>query len=246
MRRRLTRLALVVSAAAALCCGLVASGAPAATNPDTTLPASSVTSSSAVLNATIFTGGYQVSWQFQYGTSTAYGLTTQSQTISAGHGTVKVSFLLKGLKARTTFHFRIITTLVLPSHGHYYFFAGKGIDLSFKTKSGHGTLSLLNSKLTERKGFTYIPIQCSGTRADLPCAGRLYVNTKFKGKTVACATHVFALRTRHKTNVKALTSKKCLALLLLASKHTIKGTVTFHLIGGQKAFTKSVTITRKG
>jgi phospholipase C len=91
---------------------------PASTPPDgapptvVTMPATSVTTSSATLNATVNPNGKAVSsCRFEYGTSTAYGLTAPCKP-SPGSGTsaVAVSAALSGLKSNTTYHFRIAAT----------------------------------------------------------------------------------------------------------------------------------------
>ncbi|HEV2975631.1 MAG TPA: alkaline phosphatase family protein [Solirubrobacteraceae bacterium] len=88
---------------------------PASTPPDgatptvLTMPATSVTTSSATLNASVNPNGKAVSsCRFEYGSSTAYGLTAPC-TPSPGSGTsaVAVAAPLSGLKSNTTYHFRI-------------------------------------------------------------------------------------------------------------------------------------------
>jgi hypothetical protein len=245
MQRRLSRVALVF-VCAALGAGATASVADAATPPDTTLPASHVTSSSATLHATIFTGGVQTVWEFEYGRTTAYGSTTKAQVIPAGKtGATSVTFTVTGLKSGTTFHYRIATTFTLPPP--YYFGTAVGGDLTFTTKPfPRGHLVLLSHNLTVRKGFTFIPIKCVGTKADLPCSGKLYVNATSHHHSVACSSHTFALRNGHRTTVKALTSKRCLALLARSSDLSIKATLIGHFAGGQKTLRTSVKLILRG
>jgi phosphodiesterase/alkaline phosphatase D-like protein len=85
-------------------------------NPPTLVlgTASSLTSSSAVVNATVNpNGGAVVSCVFEYGASTAYGYTT-SCAPSPGSGTspVPVSASLAGLGTNSTFHYRVVASNV--------------------------------------------------------------------------------------------------------------------------------------
>lgn len=83
---------------------------PAAVTPisATVDPATGITSSQATLNGKINTNGIGVTWHFQWGRTTGYGQTTPSQSISAGHAQVPVSFLVKGLTPNTVYHYRVI------------------------------------------------------------------------------------------------------------------------------------------
>jgi hypothetical protein len=77
-----------------------------------TEPASSVTLTSATLNASVNPDGSEVSkCEFEYGTTTAYGKTALC-TPAPGSGTspVAVSAAVGGLTAHTTYHFRISAT----------------------------------------------------------------------------------------------------------------------------------------
>jgi hypothetical protein len=67
----------------------------------TTQPATDVTATGATLNGTADGGG---SVYFEYGTTTAYGLTTTPQTVTGG----PVSATVSGLTAQTTYHYRIV------------------------------------------------------------------------------------------------------------------------------------------
>jgi hypothetical protein len=74
--------------------------------------ASSVTQSSATLNATVNPNGFEVSaCSFEYGTTTAYGSSSPCAP-SPGSGTspVAVSAALESLGENTTYHFRVVAT----------------------------------------------------------------------------------------------------------------------------------------
>lgn len=73
----------------------------------TTTSATSITKSSATLNGTVDTNGASTSYHFEWGTTTAYGTSTSTQSLSAG-GVDSVSASISGLSAGTTYHFRLV------------------------------------------------------------------------------------------------------------------------------------------
>jgi phosphodiesterase/alkaline phosphatase D-like protein len=75
-----------------------------------TRSASSVTSTSAVLNGTVDPAGRATNYQFQYGTSSAYGLETGAASAGSGTSAVAVKATVSGLVPGTTYHFRVIAT----------------------------------------------------------------------------------------------------------------------------------------
>jgi phage head maturation protease len=84
---------------------LSATGPPVAI----TNPATNVASSSATLNGSVDPHGLTTTVYFQYGTTTSYGHTTDSQT-KTGNTYQSVSANISGLTASTTYHFRIVAT----------------------------------------------------------------------------------------------------------------------------------------
>lgn len=89
--------------------------APArADNPTPPAPATgaatSVERTSATLTATVDPNGAATTYRFQYGTSTAYGLTTAEATVPAGDDPVTVNVPVTGLTEATTYHYRVTAT----------------------------------------------------------------------------------------------------------------------------------------
>ena len=72
--------------------------------------ATNIATTSAVLNATVNPNGAITTYYFQYGTSTAFGLTTSSSSISAGSASSQVSAVVTGLSPGTTYLFRVVAT----------------------------------------------------------------------------------------------------------------------------------------
>jgi hypothetical protein len=95
---------------------------------DSTVPeantglAAAIDATSTVLNGTVSPNGLTTTYYFEYGTTTAYGLVTDSWTTDAD---ASVSETVSGLSADTTYHYRLVAT---NSSGTSY-----GSDRSFQT-----------------------------------------------------------------------------------------------------------------
>jgi hypothetical protein len=77
-----------------------------------TAPASSIAPTAARLNGTVNPNGQATSWYFEYGTTKSYGSKTAAKSAGTGTSSVKVSVSLTGLKATTTYHYRLVATNV--------------------------------------------------------------------------------------------------------------------------------------
>jgi DNA-binding beta-propeller fold protein YncE len=95
----------------------------------TTEAASAVSDKGATLNATVDPNGLSSTYQFEYGTTTAYGSKAPASPKSIGSGTsgVKVAETIEGLIPSTTYHYRVIAT---NAEGTAY-----GEDATFTTKA---------------------------------------------------------------------------------------------------------------
>jgi hypothetical protein len=101
--------------------------AQAATAPGvTTGGAASVAQQTARLTGSVDPNADATTFQFQYGTTSAYGAVTPEQTVS-GDGKKTVTADISGLAPATTYHFRLIAR---NSKG-----LTKGADKAFKTKA---------------------------------------------------------------------------------------------------------------
>lgn len=78
----------------------------------TTEAASAVTETGATLKGQVNPHGYATTYQFEYGLTTAYGSVAPASPESAGSGKVNVAFSkpISGLKANTTYHYRVSAT----------------------------------------------------------------------------------------------------------------------------------------
>jgi hypothetical protein len=89
--------------------GDVVTGVPPAPTV-TTGAASAVLWSTATLNGTVNPNGYATTYQFQYGTSTSYGMTTTSTSAGSGTSAVAAVADLTGLSPDTTYDFQLVAT----------------------------------------------------------------------------------------------------------------------------------------
>jgi phosphodiesterase/alkaline phosphatase D-like protein len=103
---RLAALLAVTVVAAIAAASAVAATAPSAT----TGPVNSVGPTSATVTGTVNPNGTATTWHFEYGTTTSYGSTTTAGNAGSGTSAVAVSFALTGLKAGTTYHYRLVAT----------------------------------------------------------------------------------------------------------------------------------------
>lgn len=108
----------------------------------TTSPARDIKTSSATIGGTVNPNGAATTYYFQYGSTPAYGNTVPATPQSAGSGTspVPVSTSLSGLKANTTYYYRLVA---VNGDG-----TSNGANMTFKTTSS--TLMLAPSLPTVR------------------------------------------------------------------------------------------------
>jgi hypothetical protein len=110
-----------------------------------TNPATAITSSSATLNGTVNPNGLVTSVHFQYGTTTSYGSTTTTLTLT-GNTTQAINANISGLTAGTVYHFRIVAT---NSAG-----TSNGSDVTFTTLTATGPPLVTTSPATYITNFS--------------------------------------------------------------------------------------------
>jgi hypothetical protein len=96
--------------------------------------ADSITTSGATVAGTVNPGGAATTYQVEYGTTSAYGLTTTAADAGAGTDPVSVRVALGGLTADTTYHYRLVATHAAGT--------GRGGDRSFRTSVATGAPSV--------------------------------------------------------------------------------------------------------
>jgi hypothetical protein len=107
---------------------------PAPTPAPTPLMPSAVTgaagglsSSGATIAGSVNPNGTQTSYLVEYGTSSAYGHSSQPGSAGAGRSSVSISATLSGLRARTLYHYRVVATSAAGT--------AVGADRTFKTSA---------------------------------------------------------------------------------------------------------------
>jgi hypothetical protein len=65
---------------------------------------------SATFAGTVDTAGADTTYSFEYGPTTAYGTTTPDRPVGAAVGSVPVMSIVTGLRAGTTYHYRLVAT----------------------------------------------------------------------------------------------------------------------------------------
>src|SRR5207237_5461007 len=92
--------------------------------------ASSVTCSSAVLHGSVHPGGAPTNFAFQYGTSRHYEFQTPLAAAGSGTSGVRVSEAIKGLRADTTYHYRLVAFGITTATGRDRTFRTAKVPLS--------------------------------------------------------------------------------------------------------------------
>src|SRR4051794_10468086 len=111
----------VMHIAALLITAAFAQAAPTAT----TGAAESVTTGSAAVTGTVNPGGDATTYQFEYGTSASYGLTTPATDAGSGTTDSSARATLSSLTTNTTYHYRLVATNAAG--------VARGADKTFKT-----------------------------------------------------------------------------------------------------------------
>ncbi len=116
----------------------------------TTLPAGSITSSSAQINAMVNPGGYDTQVTFQYGTSPTLATydTVSAGTLPAGTTSVSVQANLTGFNANTVYYYRVVASNAentVPQIGLILSTAISPAMTSFNTAAANAGLSGANA-----------------------------------------------------------------------------------------------------
>jgi len=108
--RRLRILPLLVVLATALACAAPALAENPVVPKATTGAVSGVGQTTATVAGSVDPEGSATTYQFEYGTTTTYGLTTTAKDAGDGTEAVAVTAALSGLTSDTTYHYRVVAT----------------------------------------------------------------------------------------------------------------------------------------
>ncbi len=129
---------------------------------------------SAVLNATIDPNAASTREYFEFGPTTAYGLTTPLERIPSVAGAVPISWAIDGLNPNTTYHFRVVATnsngttfggdqmFTTPAAQQLFIYAFSDVTTSSGTSSSGGTAN----------NVTFSNFTAVGTSANPNATGR--------------------------------------------------------------------------
>jgi len=231
---------------------MVGAGAGDAASPAAvTHAATSVSTHSANLNGAINSGGIATFWEFQWGTTTAYGQNTVAAGPISDSGSDSVMAPIRGLQPGTTYHFRLVAVQGAAGVSGAATLHG-GTDSEFTTpasgtntsrsKSKHAKASLRSRTLDVSKGSTLIPWACAGT-AGAVCKGKISLSARGSlGKIVTCGGGTFVASTGRHHTVRAQLGKPCLSLLESAPNHRLAASLKASFSQGTGNLKTTVTL----
>ncbi len=215
----------------------------------TTGGATSVTSTSAILNGVALTLIRTSAWRFQYGTTSGYGAVSAASGI--GLGLTAVSATVSHLTPATTYHFCLVVLQGSPFVASDF---NTGSDLTFTTaravkpRAPYGRASLPRHRLTIRRGLVSIPFRCRG-RHHVVCKGKVrWAIHSRRGRLVRCGAATLITSAGHRRLLESGVSGACRRLLRKAPRHTLPASLHAELSGTQLLATvvTVVDLTRKG
>jgi hypothetical protein len=243
MKKMMPRLALVASCAVGLA-GFVAAPAQAATTI-TVNKTTQITTTSALVSATINTGGLPATYTFEFGTTTQYlDGASPIAFIPKGAGATTVTAVLDGLTPGTKYHFDV--AVANNSGGAYYTVSPSfSKDNTFKTKKV-GSLALTAKDIKVKGRKASVTLKCTGDGAveddtgnlttTKTCDGKLGITLHHKGTLVTCTTGKFSIRAGHRSTLKLRMSRGCLTLLAAQKSLNLGALASATLTTGQKSF----------
>jgi hypothetical protein len=220
-----------------LACATMAGTAYADTEA-TTGGATSVTTTTVILNGVANPHSDDSGWEFQYGTTTTSLQTTPGSAI--GSGVHAVSAKLVGLTPHTKYFYRV---LVLDGGYTVQFHAGGFLTFTTMPPAPkYGQASLVSSRLAVGHGVVSIPLRCTGVSGTL-CKGNVLIGAQGKrGAVVSCAGSRFRASAGKSQVVRANVSGGCLALLQKARGHKLGALLSVTFTTHQVALWRVVTL----
>jgi hypothetical protein len=227
MRHRAITLALCTAALSLLAS---APASAASTTFTTNGGATSVTATTATLNGSFQVTHADSAWVFQYGPTTSYGHYTAPQTVQPGFHAVSAQ--VTNLTPGTTYHFRLVVYQETTTDSPYNLSDDKSLTTLTtsggnppgKKSPGYGTASLRSRSLLVHKGTVAVPLRCAG-KSGAFCRGLLTVRTSTKQGGIRCGGTSFSLRAGSTRTLHPRASSGCAALLAVAKRHRVSGTL---------------------
>ena len=203
----------------------------------TTGPATSVTSTSAVLHgvALSINPTPTSTWVFEYGPTTAYGQVLKGDLI--GLGLTALSATATGLAPGTTYHFRLVVSQGSSTDLASY---APGADATFTT--AHGTVSLSSHRLLVHGGMLSLPVRCAGARAT-ECKGTMTVIARdAHGVAMECGKATVTLSAGKHSTLGARVGGACVSRLRQTHGRALQGALFGSFSGVARLLTSVVTL----
>lgn len=200
--------------------------------PSATTGSASVTGTSAVLAGSVNPNSLATSYWFEFGETSAYGQQTPPQGAGSGSAAVSVSATLSGLRASTTYHYRLVASGPQGA-------IAIGQDRTFSTVGAASTrLGLFGgTAFADQNGVGGVFVACIGT-AD--CRGGL---TLARSGKVLGERPSFALKANDGGFVHVTLNDLGKRLLRSRGTLNVKATVVNAAAGGQRV-TKTLKLVR--
>jgi hypothetical protein len=215
----------------------------------TTLPASAIGANTARLNASVDPRGFETSFQFQWGTTTAYGNQAPPAPATAGSGTgaTPVFTDVAGLPKGTVIHYRVMASSA-------YGGTTLGADRTFTTAGSgpatvFGGIKLKTRKYKVKKGAVTFSLRCPATVSGR-CTGTLALRTAkkvaarkgAKKRRLALGKHSFSIASGKTGKVVVKLNKTARKLLRKHRSLKARATITATANGRKRVTTQSVTL----
>lgn len=243
---RRARRRLIASTAGVIALGLATPAVGAAANHATNGGATSITATGARLNGAINVDYPDSAWSFQYGTTTAYGLTTPPRAVGAGFHLV--SQPVTGLRAGTTYHFRLVVYGGYPAGS-----SSTSADATFRTASAspagkpplYGRAFLIGRRLHVSHGSVTVRVRCRGT-AGGACAGSIGIFTTVRRGShrvaLTCGRRSFSVKAPVTRKVALRLSGSCRSALKKARRHRLGASLGASFTSRQRTLHFGVTL----
>jgi hypothetical protein len=228
---------LLIATASSVVLAAIGAAAVRADSVATNNGATNVTSTTAVLNATVNTSDPDSLWYFQYGTTTSYGSSTQSVMVGAVNKPVSAE--ITGLSPSKTYYFR----LVVEQGINYNPTSSTSDAKSFTTAAGgkpgggkpgggkpgggatkYGKAVLKSHRLKVSSGVVTVQFRCIGGSGAI-CKGKIKLTARGivggRHRTVGCGAGKLRGPVGKLVSVKGKLSAGCKTLLSATTHHKL-------------------------
>ncbi len=211
----------------------------------TTGAASAITTSGANVAGSVNPNGSPTTYQFQFGTSTAYGQSTPITSAGSSTSAGNVSAALTGLQAGMTYHYRLVATNAIATTD--------GPDATFKTASPPPPppppvkTKLTVGKVKVKRNAATVPLSCTGAAKAIckgTITGTIRVKRRHRRVTETVASAKFSIKAGAKKTIKVTLNRKGRHALAGSASHKLRVTLTVRL-AGKKVAGRTVTYDRK-